>query len=161
MPEKFKIQINESEPLNLTSDDAEKLDFVKISDKEFHIIYNNQSVTVELVDSDFQERKYSLKINGKRFDAKIQNELDMLIEDMGFELNSATNINNIIAPMPGLILSIEVEEGQEVKENDPVLILEAMKMENVLVAPKNATVKSIKVEKGETVDKNELLVEFE
>jgi biotin carboxyl carrier protein len=62
--------------------------------------------------------------------------------------------------MPGLILSVAVAEGQEVKKGDPLLILEAMKMENVIKAPADATVKVIKVRKGDSVDKNQVLVLF-
>ncbi|WP_445724287.1 biotin/lipoyl-containing protein, partial [Flavobacterium sp.] len=67
----------------------------------------------------------------------------------------------IKAPMPGLILEINVEVGQSVKENDPLLILEAMKMENSFLSPRDGVIKSIAVEKGNAVDKGQLLVEFE
>ena len=63
--------------------------------------------------------------------------------------------------MPGLILEINVTEAQEVKENDPLLILEAMKMENVINSPRDGVIKSIKVSQGNTVEKNALLIEFE
>ena len=63
--------------------------------------------------------------------------------------------------MPGLILEINIEEGQEVKENDPLLILEAMKMENVINSPRDGVIKSIAVSQGNTVEKNALLIEFE
>ena len=63
--------------------------------------------------------------------------------------------------MPGLILEINVEVGQEVVENDPLLILEAMKMENSFVSPRDGKIKSIAVVKGQAVDKGQLLIEFE
>ena len=63
--------------------------------------------------------------------------------------------------MPGLILEINVTEGQTVNEGDPLLILEAMKMENVLTSPRNGNIKTISVKQGETVDKNALLIAFE
>jgi biotin carboxyl carrier protein len=85
----------------------------------------------------------------------------MLIKDMGFELGASKQVNDIKAPMPGLILDISVEIGQEVKENDSLLILEAMKMENNLTAPRDGVIKSISVEKGDAVEKNQLLIEFE
>ena len=70
-------------------------------------------------------------------------------------------MNAIKAPMPGLILEINVSVGQEVKENDPLLILEAMKMENCFLSPRDGVIKSIAVEKGNAVDKGQLLIEFE
>jgi biotin carboxyl carrier protein len=63
--------------------------------------------------------------------------------------------------MPGLILDINVKIGQKVKEDDPLLILEAMKMENVLTSPRDGIIKSISVSKGDAVNKNQLLIEFE
>ncbi|MCL4140359.1 UNVERIFIED_CONTAM: hypothetical protein GTU68_048933 [Idotea baltica] len=63
--------------------------------------------------------------------------------------------------MPGLLLAINVEVGQNVKEDDSLLILEAMKMENVITSPRNGIIKSINAVKGNTVDKGTLLIEFE
>ncbi|MDX1317201.1 MAG: acetyl-CoA carboxylase biotin carboxyl carrier protein subunit, partial [Xanthomarina gelatinilytica] len=74
---------------------------------------------------------------------------------------ASKKVNEIKAPMPGLILDIHVKEGQEVKEDDALLILEAMKMENVLTSPRDGIIKSISVSKNDTVDKNQLLIEFE
>ncbi|MHB1148545.1 MAG: biotin/lipoyl-containing protein, partial [Lutibacter sp.] len=68
--------------------------------------------------------------------------------------------NYIKAPMPGIILSINVMEGQEVKEGDTLLILEAMKMENAISAPKDGVIKSIFIISGKTVDKGELMIEM-
>ena len=80
---------------------------------------------------------------------------------MGFEVGATKKVNDIKAPMPGLILDINVKVGQEVKENDALLILEAMKMENVLTSPRDGVIKSISVNKGNAVEKNQLLIVFE
>jgi biotin carboxyl carrier protein len=63
--------------------------------------------------------------------------------------------------MPGLILEISAKEGQEVKEGDYILVLEAMKMENAITAPRDAVIKKITAKKGETVEKNQVLIELE
>jgi biotin carboxyl carrier protein len=80
---------------------------------------------------------------------------------MGFDISSSKMIDEIKAPMPGLILEINVKVGQEVKENDALLILEAMKMENVLTSPRSGFIKSISAKKSDSVEKNQLLIEFE
>ena len=67
---------------------------------------------------------------------------------------------SIKAPMPGLILEINVKVGQEVKEDEPLLILEAMKMENIITSPRDGIIKSISVNKTDAVEKNQLLIEF-
>ncbi len=91
----------------------------------------------------------------------ISGALDELIKSMGIERGRTKVVNAIKAPMPGLILEINVSVGQEVKENDPLLILEAMKMENCFLSPRDGVIKSITVEKGNAVDKGQLLIEFE
>jgi biotin carboxyl carrier protein len=63
--------------------------------------------------------------------------------------------------MPGLILAVHVTEGDQVQEGDPLLILEAMKMENVILSPRNGVICKVAVQKGAAVDKKSLLVEFE
>ena len=80
---------------------------------------------------------------------------------MGFSVGTTKQINFILAPMPGLILEINVEVGQEVNENDNLLILEAMKMENIITSPRDGVIKSISIKKGDAVEKNQLLIEFE
>jgi acetyl/propionyl-CoA carboxylase alpha subunit len=65
------------------------------------------------------------------------------------------------APMPGLISQIRVEPGQEVNAGDPLIVIEAMKMENVLKARGAGKVKSIAVAIGQSVEKGNTLVEFE
>ena len=61
------------------------------------------------------------------------------------------------SPMPGVVLRYLVEVGQEVKQGDPVAVLEAMKMENTLPAPKDGNIQSLAVEPGQTVLKGDLL----
>jgi biotin carboxyl carrier protein len=63
--------------------------------------------------------------------------------------------------MPGMVLSVSVAEGQQVQKGDPLLVLEAMKMENVIKSPGEGTVKSIAVKAGAAVEKNALLIRFE
>ena len=87
--------------------------------------------------------------------------MDELIKKMGFAVNAGKNIDSISAPMPGLILDILVEEGQEVNEEDQLLILEAMKMENIITSPRSGVIKTVSVSKGEAVDKKQLLIEFQ
>jgi biotin carboxyl carrier protein len=80
---------------------------------------------------------------------------------MGLSIASNQAADDVKAPMPGLVLDILVEAGQTIQKGDSLLILEAMKMENVLKATGDGTVKSVIVEKGNAVDKNQVLIELE
>jgi biotin carboxyl carrier protein len=60
--------------------------------------------------------------------------------------------------MPGLIVAIPVEEGQEIQSGDDLIILESMKMQNELKAPRDGTVNRIRVSAGDNVDQNQVLM---
>ena len=62
--------------------------------------------------------------------------------------------------MPGKVLRVDVQEGQELKKSDSVLILEAMKMENAIKSPGNGVVKKILVKQGDAVEKGMVMVEM-
>jgi biotin carboxyl carrier protein len=157
----FKVNVNSNIELDISSEAISKLDAIKISDSKYHILHHDTSYNSEIITSDFNSKSYQVKVNNNTFDIKIKNPLDLLIKDMGFSIGSAKHIDSIKAPMPGLILEISVTVGQAVKENDALLILEAMKMENILTSPRDGIIKSISVKKGNTVDKGTLLIEFE
>ncbi|HKK20377.1 MAG TPA: biotin/lipoyl-containing protein, partial [candidate division Zixibacteria bacterium] len=67
----------------------------------------------------------------------------------------------IKAPMPGLILEVKVQPGDVVKKNQPIMIVEAMKMENIIKAPADGTIKTVHISNGQSVEKDMKLVEFE
>ncbi len=161
METKFKVKVDESFEYDLKSSEADKLDVIKLSTSKFHVIHNNKSFDIDILKSDFNRKKYVVGVNANSYTVEILNQLDILIKEMGFSIGSAKKSNDIKAPMPGIILSVNVEEGQEVKEGDTLLILEAMKMENAIGAPKDGIVKSVLVKGGGTVEKGALMLEME
>jgi len=157
----FKVTVNNSIELDLIEDDISKLDVIQTLEKQYHILQNNKSYKVDITGSDFNKKLYQISINSNNYSVSIATDLDLLIMEMGFSLGSTKHVKSIKAPMPGLILDINVKLGQEVKEDDPLLVLEAMKMENIIMSPRNGKVKSISVAKGDAIEKGELLIEFE
>lgn len=135
------------------------LDVVKISKNEYSIIKDNQSFNVKIISQ--EGKNIQLLVNGNEYEVSIKSDLDLLLDKMGISAANNTIANDLKSPMPGLVLDIKVEVGQEVAEGDSIIVLEAMKMENVLKAPANVKIKSIGVEKGKNVEKNAILVEFE
>jgi propionyl-CoA carboxylase alpha chain len=67
----------------------------------------------------------------------------------------------VISPMPGLVVSVAVEQGQSVKAGEPLLVVEAMKMENVIRAEKDGVIKTVNIEAGASVAADELMIEFD
>ena len=147
-----KITINGT-PLNW--------DVLKVKDGYFHILHENKSYRAEVVKADFATKTFTLKVNGTKYTVALKDKFDLLLEKLGMDNVNTNKVNIIKAPMPGLIIDLKVNAGDEVKQNDPLLILEAMKMENVIKSPGDAIVKSVKIKKGDSVEKNQILIEFE
>ncbi|MBL7740329.1 MAG: biotin/lipoyl-binding protein [Chitinophagaceae bacterium] len=137
------------------------IDFVNKSPGEFHLIKHHRSVIVKILESDTSGKKQKVEVEGETFDIEVKDELDQMLETMGYNFASGKHIKEIKAPMPGLVLSIAVKEGQEISEGDRVLILEAMKMENSITVHANARIKRIAVTAGQAVEKGQVLAELE
>ena len=133
---------------------------VRISDGYFHIISNNTTYSAEVVSIDKETKSFSIKINGKIYPVKVKDKLDLLLEKMGLNNGVSGKVNTIKAPMPGLIIDLRVKAGDAVSAGDTLLILEAMKMENIIKASGEGTVKSVHINKGDSVEKNQVLIEF-
>lgn len=142
--------------LNLES--LADLDFVKNEDGSFFFVHNEQVYTLRVLNID--GKKLTISVNGKSIEYTIADELDLLVDKLGFSVAETERIDEIKAPMPGLVLKIMVSNDEEVKEGQALLILEAMKMENVIKAPADGQIKHIDVKVGEAVEKKKVLLTF-
>lgn len=161
MNTQYRAKINEVLEVQISNEDLQALDSIKIAPFKYHILQENTSYTAEISAGNFNDKIYTVTINNSSYQVKINDDLDVLIQDLGFKQSQAKRIDRVTAPMPGLILEINIKSGDRVQENAPLLILEAMKMENIISAPTDGTIKSINVKKGDAVNKNQLLIEFE
>jgi len=157
----FKVKVNDTFQFDFKKESISQLDAVSVETNKFHILHQNLPYKAEIVSSDFNQKKYTVKVNNNTYHVSISNPLDTLINEMGFAVGKAKQVNVIKAPMPGLILEINVVIGQTVKENDNLLILTAMKMENSFLSPREGVIKHIAISVGDSVVKGELLIEFE
>ncbi|KEO75057.1 acetyl-CoA carboxylase biotin carboxyl carrier protein subunit [Anditalea andensis] len=135
-------------------------DIIKIKDRIYHIIIGDRSHTLELISSNEEEKTLNVKLDHKITTLIVKDRYDQLLEKLGMNLSAGNKVKDIKAPMPGLIFEIKVKVGDLVKKGDPVLVLEAMKMENILKSPGDGEVKEIKVSKGASVEKNQVLIQF-
>ncbi|GAA3652246.1 acetyl-CoA carboxylase biotin carboxyl carrier protein subunit [Flavivirga jejuensis] len=161
MSKTFKTFVNNVFDFEIKDKDILNLDALQISESKFHILEQNKSYKAEITKADFNKKSYEVKVNNNTYDISILDNLDTLIKDMGFTIGTTKHVDSIKAPMPGLILEINVNVGEEVKEDTSLLILEAMKMENIITSPRDGIIKSISVSMGDAVDKNQLLIEFD
>lgn len=137
------------------------LDVHKSKEGSYHVLHNNKSYNIEIVEINNEENTVKLNINGFNYTSKVNTEIDMLLKKLGMDSLVTKKVNELKAPMPGLVFKILVDVGQQVNEGDNLMILEAMKMENNLKSPTSGKVIEIKVNEGEAVEKNQILIIFE
>lgn len=137
------------------------LDLIKEKEGSFHLLKDNKSFNIEIVKADYTNKEFIIKVNGNKYTLNVKDKFDLLLKDMGMENLTFAKVNEVKAPMPGLVLDILVQAGTEVKKGDPLMVLEAMKMENILKSPADGKVKKINVGKKQAVEKNQVLLFFE
>jgi len=136
-------------------------DMIQLSDNQYHIISNNTSYIAELVSVDKAKKEIELKINNSNYKVYLKDKMDELLKNLGMDTLVEIKTDNLKAPMPGLILEIAVKKGGQVVKGDKLLILEAMKMENVIKATGDGIVDDIKISVGDSVDNGQVLITFE
>lgn len=141
--------------LNGTDVDA---DIIEIKNGRFHIISNRRSFTAEVISRNEEEKSFVIRVNNHDYHVVVKDKYDMLIKELGMDVEESKKVNDIKAPMPGMVLKVLVENGQEIQKGDAILILEAMKMENILKASTDGVVKKVHVIKGDKVEKNQVLI---
>lgn len=159
--EEFQVEVEKGKNRGTIDSKDFSLDILNLSKDRYHIIKNDKSYTVEVLDINRQTKDVKLKINGEIYEVKLKDEFDALLANLGIDMTTEKKETDLKAPMPGLVIDVMVKPGDEISTKQPLLILEAMKMENVLKSPIDGVVKTIKVEKTNTVEKNEVLIEFE
>lgn len=167
MQEYYRVLVDENYQFELRIEDATNLNQLNFQERssgetknKIHVLHNLKSFSAEILNADFINRNYSIKINGNTYKVNIETPLAQLIKEMGLSLGNNSVEDEIHAPMPGIILEVNVKEGDQVKQGDFLCVLEAMKMENALTAPRDGVVKLVHIIKGETVDKGKMLIEF-
>jgi biotin carboxyl carrier protein len=154
-------QATVNQQFEFTIDDLVNLDLVPLAGGQFHILKNGKAYRAEIVQTDFVNKQIILKINGTTYHIQLADAYDQLVKKLGFSAAVAHKVKEVKAPMPGLVLAVNVEVGQTVQRGEALLILEAMKMENVLKSPGDGMVKAIRVQQGTAVEKGAILIEME
>jgi biotin carboxyl carrier protein len=130
-------------------------------ERYFTIEYKGKVFNGEILTEKTEDNFLEVKINHRVFSIRKKGELDDLIASLGMDKPKIKKLSELKAPMPGRIVSLNIEIGQTLEIGDPILSLEAMKMENVLKAEGIGKVKSILVVEQQVVDKGMVLIEFE
>lgn len=141
--------------------DLQDLDLVPTGPDTYHLLRDGKSYHIELLRFSPGDKTMTLRVNGREMDLAVSDATDLLVKQLGFSTAETNLSKDVLAPMPGLVLDVMVAAGDTVEAGTPLLILEAMKMENVLKAEADGTVKAITVKQGDAVEKRQLLIEVE
>ena len=132
-----------------------------LSDRSWSVVLHGRRFKVEVEKGPDAEGNATVRINGVRKEIRVMDERAQLLEKMGMSVALSAGSGDVNAPMPGKVLQVLVEAGQAVEEGQPLLVLEAMKMENVIKSTAAGTVSEVPVQEGDAVEKGSLLVGFE
>ena len=143
----------------LVNGEPVEVDLANVEDTDGrHLLVNGRSH--RLVARPEQGGTWDIHLRGRRVRARAVDERTRAIEEMTGAGAGPAGPRPVRAPMPGLVVKVEVAEGDVVEEGQGLVIVEAMKMENELRAEGAATVKTIHVAAGDTVDKDDVLIEL-
>lgn len=163
----YQIRVNDKYDFDITTEKQSivngeliKMDSVSLNKNTTNILYNHKSYNVEVVELNAIEKVAVVKVNGSIYSLTIKDQFDQLLKQLGMDNLAASKILQVKAPMPGLVLSVLIGEGDEVKKGDSLLVLEAMKMENMIKSPTAGVIKKIEIKQGDKVEKNQLLISF-
>jgi biotin carboxyl carrier protein len=131
-------------------------DVADLGDGQFHVLVEGRSVRLS-VDDD-AGAPVRAQIDGRFYEVTIADERERLLREAGRQTQREGERCEVRAPMPGLVLAVLVDAGAEVEEGTPLVVLEAMKMENEVASPQRGVIRTVHVEAGLVVAKNQVLV---
>ena len=142
-------------------DEVVNWDIVEVKEGRFHIVYNNKSFVADVLTHDRKNKTFEIIINNNTYSVQLKDRFDELLHDLGMDAGSSNKDNDVKAPMPGRVLEILVKEGDAVAEGDGLIVLEAMKMENIIKSTREGVLKHIQATEGDSVEKNAVLLSYE
>lgn len=159
--DRYTFQLQQTDGQWTVGSEPAPIDLVKSASGVMSVLYKGKSYEAILEKIDRSKKLVTLRVAGQKYDVQIEEPMDQLLHSMGLDLSATKKVESVKAPMPGMILRILVAPGQQLAKGDPMLVLEAMKMENVLKSQGNGTVKSVRVDAGTAVEKGTVLIDLE
>ncbi|HUS84283.1 MAG TPA: biotin/lipoyl-containing protein [Anaerolineales bacterium] len=131
-------------------------DFQSVADQPIYsLILDGASYEASIYTT---ETGIQVLLHGQLFEVQLEDERQQRLRQSSSPPQIRSGDIHIKAPMPGVVIDIPVEEGQEVAQGDNVIILESMKMQNEIKAPRDGTVNRLRVKAGEKVDQNQIML---
>ena len=143
----------------VTSNDFEKINV--LGKNVYELVGKTGRMVIEVLSIDLDNKSMTIRHRHHTYAIEFKNELDRVLDKMGIKRTTETVNKDVKAPMPGKVIELIAKEGDQLAKGDGILILEAMKMENVIKAEAACTIKKILISKSENVEKNQVLIELE
>lgn len=124
-----------------------------------YVLWKNKKYPLEIIEKN--QNKYTVMLNGVWHSFTVETPFSLKRKKFLESQEGTSSAITLDAPMPGKIVEILVEEGAEVKAGEPVLILEAMKMQNEIASHVDGVIKKIAIRQNDSVMKDDLLIEIE
>lgn len=154
------IELEKNEGIYV-SNETRGIEIIQRDEETLFIVTEDKVHTVRCLEINKDEKKITILHEGIKTQLSLTEPMDELLKSMGLEGALTPKINDLKAPMPGLVLDVVVSAGDTVSKGDTLLILEAMKMENAIKAPADLKIKEIHITIGSAVDKNQVLITFD
>ncbi|MCB9267981.1 MAG: acetyl-CoA carboxylase biotin carboxyl carrier protein subunit [Lewinellaceae bacterium] len=156
----YRVRIAGAEPVMINPEVLSHLDVIATEDGRYHLLWEGKSIHFEMLSLDLEAKRMVIRAEGQQFQLEVSDALQLMIERLGLQRHRSNALEQLRAPMPGLVLKFLVQPGDHIQPGDPVVILEAMKMENVIKSTGHGTVDQLRVSEGQPVEKEEVLMSF-
>jgi biotin carboxyl carrier protein len=124
-----------------------------------YIVWKNKKYMLDVIEKN--QNKYTVVVNGVWHSFSVETPISLKRKRFLEQQDDSSSLVSIEAPMPGKIIDILVEAGSDVKEGEPIIILEAMKMQNEILSHVSGVVQSVEIKKGDSVMKDDLMIEIQ
>ena len=152
------IEIDDKAQLSIDGQSVD-YDFQPSSDPTLYsLLIGNKSYELRISP---EKEGYTVQLEGDHLDVQVEDERTHRLAGVRGKLASGTGEVIIKAPMPGVVIDLLIQEGDEVEEGQTLLILESMKMHNEFKAPREATVKEVRVATGDNLNQKDVMVVLE
>ncbi|UCD38970.1 MAG: biotin/lipoyl-binding protein [Fidelibacterota bacterium] len=151
----LKLRVESGKPIVELQEYSPQLDLVKLTAFSYSLLVDGQSHHLSIQPS---RNGFKVDIRRRTYHVRLQDELDITIAKLGLKDASLNQSGKVVAPIPGLVTSVNVATGDKVGKGDHLLVLEAMKMENEIRAPLSGKVTDVHISPGDTVEKGVELI---
>lgn len=151
----FEVEIRPNDQLVINGVPVQA-DFQSVANQPVYtLLLNGESFEALVYPSD---RGVQVLLRGRLFDFMVEDERQRRLRQSSSGVTIQSGEYQLKAPMPGMVVVVPVEEGQEIQSGDDLVILESMKMQNELKAPRDGIISRVRVKAGDNVDQNQVLL---